>query len=51
MNQEAINKQLESLRSMYELHALLINMSEDEVKIFCENNRRLIQNLIDQLSY
>lgn len=51
MSQELANKQLEALRSMYDFHALLVNMSEDEVKIFCENNRRLIQNLIDQLSY
>ena len=44
-------KQVEVLQKMYNLNLQLLNMSEEELIIFCENNRRLIKNLIDSLSY
>ncbi len=44
-------KQVEVLQQMYNLNLQLLNMSEEELIIFRENNRRLIQNLMDSLSY
>ena len=44
-------KQIEVLQQVYNLHQQLLKMTEDELTIFCENNSRLIQSLIDGLSY
>lgn len=44
-------KQVEVLQQMYNLNLQLLNMPEEELIIFRENNRRLIQNLMDSLSY
>lgn len=45
------NKQVELLKQMYDLNLALLNMTEEELQIFCVNNARLIQNLKDALSY
>lgn len=43
-------RKCEVLKSMYDLHLTLISMSDDEVEIFKQDNRHLIQELIKCLS-
>ena len=50
MSEEKV-KQIELLKKMHEFNADLMSLSEEELKIFCANNERLIQNLKDALSY
>ena len=44
-------KQVELLKKMYEFNVDLMSLNEEELKIFCANNEKLIQNLKDALSY
>jgi hypothetical protein len=45
------NKQVEVLKQMYDLHIKLLEMSGEELVTFREQNGRLVQNLVDALSY
>ena len=41
--------QTEVLKKMYELHVSLVLMGNDELEIFTQNNRTLIESLIEVL--
>ena len=41
--------QTEVLNKMYELNVALVSMSDDEFEIFAQNNRHLIEALIEAL--
>ncbi len=48
---EKESKQFKILKQMYDFNVELMSLSEEELKIFCANNAKLIQKLKDALSY